>query len=291
MTDRQELQRAVNARIAPSIPGRAWDSTVTVVVADRPRVHQLGTATLFQVADVHFVVTAAHVPQGAHDAGKTVGISGGRDEHFVALAGNWVRSAVPPDGVPDPYDIAVYRLPEDIAAKLSTNRYLRLSDVEFADPGARAVYTLFGFPGVWTSPISSEAERLSVKPLEFTTYAYDGSIGGIDHYEPRLHILLSATADELTTPDGAQLEFRDRFRQIVRLPVGLKGISGCGVWHIGDLDTPIERWAESDAKVAGVACAVYQAHGAIKVTRWIAVTTLIHSAFPDLQPVLKLHLG
>ena len=72
--------------------------------------------------------------------------------------------------------------------------------------------------------------------------------------------------------------------------MGLKGISGCGVWHIGDLDVPLDRWVDREAKLAGVACAVYQAHGAIKVTRWIAVTTLINAAFPDLQPVLKLHL-
>jgi hypothetical protein len=79
--------------------------------------------------------------------------------------------------------------------------------------------------------------------------------------------------------------------RIGRFRRGLKGISGCSVWRVGDLDIPIDRWAESSAKLTGVVCAVYQAHGAIKVTRWIAVTTLIHSAFPDLQPVLNLHLG
>jgi len=44
-------------------------------------------------------------------------------------------------------------------------------------------------------------------------------------------------------------------------------------------------------RLAGVVCAVYQAHGAIKVTRWIAVTTLIYSAFPELQQVLNVYLA
>jgi hypothetical protein len=34
---------------------------------------------------------------------------------------------------------------------------------------------------------------------------------------------------------------------------------------------------------------VYRAHGVVKVTRWVAVTTLINAAFADLQPVLRLH--
>jgi hypothetical protein len=100
-----------------------------------------------------------------------------------------------------------------------------------------------------------------------------------------------ATAEELTSPDGSALQFQDRIGQSARLPIGLKGISGCSVWHIGNLDVPIEQWAESDATLVGIVSGVYQAHGAVKVTRWVAVTTLINTAFPDLQPVLRLHLG
>jgi hypothetical protein len=288
--DHRELQRAINESIAPWIPSQAWQSTVAVVVADPPKVHQLGSGTLFQIADAHFVVTAAHVVQGASDAGKTIGISGGPDHHFVSLAGKWWRSSQTDGDAPDRYDLAVYRLPDDAASKFSGKRFLRLSDATYDPPGPRAVFTLFGFPGIWTESITAEAERLSVRPLEFTTYAYDGSLGGIQHYEPRLHILLSAGSEDLSDSEGSPQEFRDRLGQSMRLPIGLKGISGCGVWHIGDLDTPIERWAKRDARLAGVACAVYQAHGAVKVTRWIAVTTLINAAFPDLRSVLKLRL-
>ncbi|MGH2436912.1 MAG: hypothetical protein ACRDFA_07960 [bacterium] len=236
-------------------------------------------------------MTAAHVVQGASDAGKAVGISGGADGHFVAVAGNWVRSAPRGSGGSDRYDLAVYRLPTEAVEKLSTARFLRLSDATFDDTGARAVYTLFGFPGVWSEPITEDIERLSVKPLEFTTYAYDGSVGAMNDCEAHLHLLLSGSSEDVTAPDGSPLEFRDRLGQLARLPVGLKGVSGCGVWHIGDLDVPIDRWGERDARVAGVLTGVYQAHGAIKATRWIAVTTLINQAFPELRPVLKLQLG
>jgi hypothetical protein len=44
------LQRAINQRIAHHVPSRAWDSTVTVVVAHGGAVHHIGTASLYQIA-------------------------------------------------------------------------------------------------------------------------------------------------------------------------------------------------------------------------------------------------
>jgi hypothetical protein len=290
MSDSQELQRSINTRITPHIPQQAWESTVAIVIADPPNVHQLGSAILFQLADFHFVVTAAHVIQAASDAKKTIAISGSIDRHFIPVVNNWIRSAGTEDGGPDDYDIAVYRLPPDAVEKLQHVRFLRLSDVAFDDPGPRAVYTLFGFPGLWTRPSTSDGERLSVKPLEFTTYAYDGSPKGLLRFDPRLHLLLSGAADDISAPDGAPIEFEDRFGQKARLPIGLKGVSGCSVWHIGDLDVPIEQWGQRGARLAGVEIGVYQPYAAIKVVRWIVVTTLLNAAFPELRPVLKLLL-
>ena len=63
---------------------------------------------------------------------------------------------------------------------------------------------------MWSIPSAVDTEPVSRKPLEFTTYAYDGGIGGMQQYEARLHILLSATAEELKSPDGAPLQFQDR---------------------------------------------------------------------------------
>ena len=260
---------------------------------------QIGTAVLFQIADVFFVVTAGQVVQLACDADKTIAISGGVDDHFVALAGQWIRSTGSVGHATDVYDVAVHRLSEGAVRRLSEGavrrlsnaRFLRLSEVEFGDRGPRAVYTLFGFPGLWSILSAADTEPVSAKPLEFTTYAYDGGIGGMQQYEARLHILLSATPEELTSPDGAPLQFKDRLGQSVRLPIGMKGISGCSVWHIGHLDVPIEQWAERGATLVGMVSGVYQAHGAVKVTRWVAVTTLINAAFPDLQQVLRLDLG
>lgn len=285
-----DVQWRINDRITAHIPLIAWKSTVAVVVADRPSVFQIGSATIFQIADMHFVVTAAHVVQRAGEAGKTIGISGGKDDHFIALAGNWMLSSPKGESKIDRYDLAVHHLSQAAVERLCEMRFLRLSEAAFDDPGPRAVFTLFGYPGIWTYPSHSDTDQVSVKPLEYTTYAYDGSLAGIQDYYPRTQLLLSAGAEDLSAPNGQPLEFRDKFGQPARLPVGLKGVSGCSVWHIGDLDVPIEKWAARGPSLAGVVTGVYQGHGAILVTRWIGVTTLINAAFPELRPVLQLQL-
>jgi hypothetical protein len=285
-TDRRELQRSINAKIAPAIPSWAWDSTVAVVVIDRPRVHQLGSATLFQIADAHCVVTAAHVLQSASDRDKTVGISGGLDHYFVPVAENWVRSSPGTGDTPDRYDLAVYRLPDNAVEKLSRMQFFRLSDATFDPPGPRAVYTLFGFPGVWTEPISSETDRLSVKPLEFTTYTYDGNLGGIRHYDPQLHILLAAGSEDLTDlkahrsnsaiASANACAYLSVCRGLADVAYGTSAIWTCP--SNGGLSAMPGWWGWPAPSIKHTA----------RVTRWIAVTTLIDAAFPDLRPVLKL---
>jgi hypothetical protein len=284
------LQRAINQQISRHVPSRAWDSTVTVVVADRGVVRHIGTALLYQLADHRFVVTARHVFQAAHDADKTVGISGGTDDHFVSLAGMWI-GAEPPEGkTADPYDVAVHRLPSEAQGKLQEERFLRLSDVALDEPGPKAVFTIFGFPGIWSKSSDAHDDPMSVKPLELTTYTYDGDTKPLTDYDSRLHLLLAATRQHLSAPDGAAIRVRDRFGQDARFPTGLQGVSGCSAWHIGDLGVPIERWGDRPARLAGVTSGINQWYGTIKVTRWIVVNTLIREAFPALRPVFNLNL-
>jgi hypothetical protein len=278
-------QESVNARIRPHIPSHAWLSTVAIVAANRPAVYQIGSGTLFQIADSHFLVTAGHVIRAANRHGKTIGLADTGSDHLIGLTGEAMCS-VPREGSDsDPYDVAVLALHAAVADKLSAKRFLRIGDVSFADPGPKAVFTIFGYPGLWSKPIQGETDedRLIIKPLEFTTYAYDGDTTALTGYEARLHLLLAAGAEYATNQDGSVLDFRDRFGQPARLPIGLKGISGCSVWHVGDLAVPIERWADRPAAVVGVETGVYQSSGVITASRWAVVTTLIHEAFPNLR--------
>lgn len=215
MNEQQRLQEAINRGIQTNVPSRAWESTVAIVVAHPPAVSQLGSGTLFQVADRHFLVTASHVIRLAHKHRKTIGIAATGNDNLIAVAGNWMCSTPSegpgidphdPDNA-DAFDVAVHLLPDETVAKLRSMRFLRIGDVYFSDPGPKAVYTLFGYPGVWSEPTRTSEERLIVKPLEFTTYAYDGDVAELRGFKPQLHLLLSAGPEYLTAPDGSKMEF------------------------------------------------------------------------------------
>jgi hypothetical protein len=289
--DKQQplTQQEVNARIARHVPSHAWQSTVVLVAAKRPKAGQAATGVLFQVADARFVVTAGHVIRGAKGMHFALGLAATGSPSVVPLAGDWLVSDQgdnPPAS--DAYDVAALRLTNDVGDQLSAKQFLRTTDIQDDDPGPRAVYTLFGYPGLWSRQSSADAEDISSRPLEFTTYAHDGDVQGLQGYERRLHLLLSGDPEYITAIDGSNVEIRDRAGQLAAMPRALRGVSGCSVWHIGDLGVPIERWGERPAQVVGIETAIYPAAGVIKASRWTVVTTLIHSACPDLRPALRL---
>jgi hypothetical protein len=116
-----------------------------------------------------------------------------------------------PDGAEkDPYDIAVYPVPADMLRQLQNKRFLRMNDVSFKDPGPKAVFSFFGYPGVWSRSSFDHSQPLHTKPFEFTTYAFDGNVTELPGYQPHLHLLLAADSEYSTWPDGSAAEFRDR---------------------------------------------------------------------------------
>ena len=284
----RRLQAEVNRRVAEHIPPDGLKATVAIVIANRPAVHLLGTGSLFEIGGYHFVVTAAHIIDAAHVYDKTIGISDG-SKGFISVHGNWIRSApTQQGGKRDPFDIAIYELPAYAVARLKGKRFLRREDSDFHEQSRTAVFSLFGFPGMWAMPSCSAEESVSVKALEYTTYAYAGSTESMLGYDAKYHLLIDSTPRDMTESDGSQAVLVRRDGQLATMPRDLKGISGCAVWAVGDLRVPFERWGEKHPKVVAVETGIYQESHVIRTTRWVAVTTLIHEAFPALRPALEL---
>jgi hypothetical protein len=286
MTEQQQTQAEVNARIAPKIPTSAgWSSTVAIAVAKPPSVHLLGTASLFEVAGERFVVTAAHVIRLAHEYGKTIGItSAGRG--FIATAGEWFASSPRSEGTDEPLDVAVYPLPRGSVERLKDKRFLRREDVDFREQSATAVFALFGFPGLWSAASEADDTPLRLKALEYVAHAVSSEGKDLIGFNPRYHLLLDVNPEESTTPDGAKVTVHDRSGRPATLLRRFVGISGCAVWAIGDLTIPIEDWGPP--RVVGIETGVYQPSEVIRVTRWVAATTLINEVAPHVRPAIDL---
>lgn len=283
MDEGRRLQAHVNARIIAKIPAHAVDSIVAIVVATPPSLHVLGTGNLFELAGECFVVTAGHVIRMASLYDRTTAISDDA-RGFIATTGDWLVSSQG-DQPDDILDLAVYRLPPRAIGRLQRKRFLRRSDVEVGDLPPQAVFSLCGFPGVLSMPSRQPGETLRLQPFEYTTYASD-SKGDIEGFDSQYHLLLDANAKQVTLPDGSEAVLRNTTGDPVSFPRGLRGISGCAVWMIGDLARIVETWGP--ARVVGVQTGVYHDNQLIRATRWRALCALLAKADPSLRRALEL---
>ncbi|HWF91410.1 MAG TPA: hypothetical protein VN684_03945 [Terriglobales bacterium] len=279
------LQALTNKRISEFVPRHAWQSIVAIVIVKKPSVYLLGTGSLFQIADHHFVVTAAHVVKRAYQHDKTIGIAGDSNS-LISVHGDWILSTSASEN--DPFDTAVYLLPDNAVQRLSQFRFFRLSDVNFGEQSKTTIFTVFGHPEIWSMPSHDEKEKVQIKGLEYTACTYVKSTEALIGYDRKYHLLLDADAKQVTWTDGSVAEFRRQNGTNATFPHDLKGMSGGPVWTIGDLDIETRNWPRIAPNWVGVQTGVYQPSQVIRVTRWVAVSTLIHSAFPELRSALEI---
>jgi len=286
--DKQQIQYLINNKVRSYIPEQAWDSTVAIVIAHNHNVYQFGSGVLFRIADDHFVVTAGHVIKAAHKCNKTLGITSA-NESFIAVPGEWICSSEGQYGTDnDPFDVAVFNLPQLAVQKLVGKTFLCLNDIDFDLKSGNEVYTLFGYPEIWSEPSIGSSEKLQLRPFQYTTIVFKRDTKSFKEYQERFHLLLEAQLEYSSTEKGTQATFEDLRGNSAPFPRGLGGISGCSVWQIGDLDVSIDDWGQKQPKVVAVQTGVYHTDQAIKATRWIGVSTLIHGAFPRLRSAMNL---
>jgi hypothetical protein len=272
-----------HTRLQSVIPARAWNSTVVIVRAQKPEVIQLGTGTLFRIADRSFVVTAAHVTSAASEQNQTPGISGGRG-NFVALTeraicSNDIRAGFTQDS----FDVGVVPLTNEQASRLEDCTFLRFDDVSFSPLNKNSFVAIFGFPYIWTTRTTEKQSVMKSKALQFITYLYTGPTSELNNYSERFHLLLNGYSEDVCDEKGTPARL-----QPALFPSDLAGISGCSVWSIGDSNKPLAEWTAEQAKLIAVQTGLYRSKQIIKATRWIAVSTLIHEAFPELRGAMNL---
>lgn len=273
--------------LSSSIPEAVTGATVAIAGANGPVVRHFGSGTLLAVADQCFVVTAAHVVRKAHDDQATLGISGGLNGNFVATAGNWILSQG--GDQEDAFDIAIYPLQPSQVTRLDRCTFVRVADVSFDTDLSRGYFVVSGFPSIWSTDSVKTEEAVKLRLLQYSTYSYAGKAEGLQSYDTRYHLLLEARPEQMFDMSGAEMQFRTRSGHPAQMPQDLRGISGCGVWMIGDLATPCEAWRVEDARLVAVETGVFPTRGAIKATRWSAVTTLIYAAFPELRSTIEFY--
>lgn len=270
------------------IPSYAWNCTTPIVTDYKGKVLHFGTGTLFCVADYYFLVTAAHVFKKAKEYKLPLGIGGSNDGYLIALKGNSVVSSEGQYGSSgDPFDVGIHPLSKDIVTRLRQEKtFIHIDDIDFGVQSPTAVYTLFGFPGVWSTPSTSDKETVKYKALQYTTYQYDRNTSIISEYQARFHLLLDGQLDQAFDFNALPIQSADLDGVPSPVTEDLGGISGCSVWKIGDFNIPTNKWKIEKSKLVAVQTGAYYKVKVIKATRWIAVSTLIYQSFPELRPII-----
>lgn len=278
--------------IDASIPSLIPNSTVAVTCTQGKSVVQIGSGTLLAIADAYFLVTAAHVALAAQKMEGSPGIVALKAGSHTPLSGEWTLSASDSGTLQgDKYDIAVYRLNDNEHQRLAGCDFVRISDVDFTSDLSNGYFVLCGFPSVWSESSDSPSATMVLKPLLYGAWTYAGSSSGLQGFDTNHHMLLHASPDIMLDHEGRNASMRTRSNHWVGMPGGLRGISGCSVWMIGDITLPANTWSRQRARIVGVETGVYEgAVPTIKASKWRAVLSLIYAAFSDLQHPINFHI-
>ncbi len=270
MPDSQEFP----SRIVQEMETRARPCVVPLMVSDMgaQTMHACASGTLFQIADQHFLVTAAHVFEQAREhfdsrlftsdyrtKSPTVPLKECRVHHYKHAA----------------IDVAVFELTDLVLSQIPNRIFLRLADVEFGPDVPKGRYYLYGWPCELTQEDKTE-ETVTLNSFSFVTQLHTAQVPSVRYYEPEIHVLLS-------TPTEAGGSVPLLGAQMAR-PGSLSGISGCSLWKACDSDTSAPTWTADDARIVGVqSSAIGTDHSIIKGVRWSAVAAIIWHEYPDLR--------
>lgn len=231
------------------------------------------TGVLYCVAGRHFVLTAAHFLKWAVDRNLPLYID---LMDGISLPVPLAR-AVFHSTEEDLRDVAVIRLPDDIAAKLkNTKEFLFHRQVTLRDSRPDSFYVLFGYPGAMSAPNSKSSVQSD--PLIFAGLQHRGEFDPRCDFDPAMHLAISfdQAAIDILTGERSQLPC-------------LRGASGSGIWRIGDFSADgFKNWNPSDVSLVGIANVWLPDYKYIQAT-WVGYALgLLQDNYPDVVPAMSL---
>jgi hypothetical protein len=248
-------------------------ATVPIYVFQNEEVRQNRTGVLFQIADSHFILTAAHklheilraeIPLLA-DFGKTHRIP-------IPLVKGRFHYTEENDG----RDVAAIELPDSVVTELlPERRFLTMADVDTEPRSQNGLYAVFGFPNEWYR----RAEGVQrTDPLYFLGSIYDGAMNPHSFFDPAVYIVL-----------GFEQRCQNVFTHEERILPKIQGISGCGIWRIANFSrADVEGWNPQKVRLVAIQHRWSERRHYIQGT-WISyVLELIWKNYPSLHAAMKL---
>jgi hypothetical protein len=240
------------------------------------RPDHFASCVLLKIAESHFVLTAAHVTDDIVREGVPAYFpTPSLDDRPIRLEGTSLFETPvgqTHDRYEDPYDLAVIELKPEIANRLSTfMRFLTLDDIEphyLRLPPAD--FAIFGYPCALTNR-NEEEKTIVATVMPYFTSLHEHDRAPV-RFDPHIHILM-----DLQRPSPVE---GDEYGFVLPSAAGL---SGCGMWRVKDLATPIELLDWRLMKLIGIAHWWDPSAEVIKGTKIKYILQILHDRRPHLR--------
>lgn len=250
-------------------------ATVSIIGIQQNEIRHDRTGVLYEVADQYFILTASHELQAivAHEIPLyvSVNIPGVLLELSDALFHSTEE---------DDRDVAAIWLPSEIAKEISKYKdFLHHNQIKYSTDDSNGLYMIYGYPMGWAANLKSE-NSLQSKALAFAGQPYEGERLPTAKYHPDVHMTLVFSRDAIRLRDTTQDYLPDP-----------KGISGCGIWRVGDIDLQsnslIPRTADT-VTLVGIQHRWFPSLNYLQGTKIRYLMEMILSSYPELEPAMSI---
>ncbi len=234
------------------------------------RATEIRTGVLIEIADMKFLVTAAHDMIKHLDAGNILGIvlANKASTPVPLIDEKWWLTENPHE------DICVCQLrPETVNAMGSDFRFLRLNQMMSQNDRNqhKGLYLLLGYPNAMTRPDEEGVKRADT--WKYLTTPFHGDYAKVENYDKRLHLVLDYDRKTM-----------NREGKTVHPP----GLSGCGVYFSG-LPITHPLLCHDDFKLVAIQTSWHRGEQYAKTT-WIDLVLLIlWRYYSDTRAPMSLH--
>ena len=232
------------------------------------------TGILYRIADEHFVLTAAHDLHQIIKANIPLYLSMNKPGVIPLSLGKAKCHSTEEEG----RDVAAIWLPPTTAREVAKHKdFLSHNQIDLNGAESRGPFLFFGYPMSWSGHVTSEGNVVS-QGLVFATLPYDGPRLESAHYDQNVHMVLNFKRDAINCLQGG----------VDTLPK-LNGISGCGIWQVGDIiSKDVKARDEESVTLVGIQHRWFPDLNYIQATKIRFAIGFIAENYPDVQAAMKI---
>jgi hypothetical protein len=247
--------------------------TVPILGIQNDRIVHDRSGILYQVGGHHFVLTAAHhlrtivhenIPLYLSANKKGVEPVPLADARFVSTE--------------EDRDVAAIWIPPDAAQEIGKHKeFLFHNQINLNADHGKPLYLFFGYPMHWSGRVVSESEIISVG-LAFATFEHPGERDPAGVYHPEVHMLFNFSREAV-----------NHFTGNVDMLPRPNGISGCGIWQVGDRSAGGFRTRSADTvTLVGIQHTWSPPHDYVQATRVGYLLNVIAQHYPEAKDAMNL---